>query len=114
MTWGPGCESSIGRMTAPWVPFQSAQSWWPVPDLTVMPRLLAPYRFDNLAEELVPWLGLVYGESWFSRPRTLREGANVVSIGLATKRDSPLARRTVTCCVFIRPLSSLTQRNALG
>lgn len=60
-------------MTAPWVPFLPDQLWWQVPDPAVMPRLLAPYRFDNRVGESVPWLTLVYGESWFTRPRPLRE-----------------------------------------
>ena len=60
-------------MPTRWVPCVPAQFWWQVPDPTVMPRLLAPYGFDNLAEERVPWLSLGYGDSWFSRPRPLRE-----------------------------------------
>ena len=65
-------------MTAPWVPFVPDQLWWLVPDLGVMPRLLAPYAFDNLAEERDPWLSLGYGDSWFSRPRPLREPSYIL------------------------------------
>lgn len=69
---GPWVGEGVRAMTVPWVPRQPDQLWWQVPDTAVMPRLLAPYRFDNLAEEGVPWLTLVYGESWFTRLRPLR------------------------------------------
>lgn len=59
-------------MTAPWVPRSPAQPWWPVAERRILPRLLAPCRWDHRAEEQVPWLSLAYGESWFSRPRPRR------------------------------------------
>ena len=66
-------------MTAPFVPFLPDQLWWQVPDPAVMPRLLEPYRFDNLVGESLPWLTLVYGESWYTRPRPLREPSYALS-----------------------------------
>jgi len=74
--WALTCERA---MTAPWVSWVPAQLWWFVPDPAVMPRLLAPYPFDNRAEEQVPWLSLGYGDSWFSRPRPLREPSYTLS-----------------------------------
>ena len=67
-------------MPTRWVPFVPDQLWSLVPDPRVMPRLLAPYMFDNLAEERVPWLSLGYGDSWYSRPRPLREPTYTLSM----------------------------------
>ena len=67
-------------MSAPWVRWVPDQLWWLVLDPVVMPRLLAPYAFDNRVEEQVPWLSLGYGESWFTRRRLLREPTYTLSL----------------------------------
>lgn len=67
-------------MPTPWVPFVPDQLWSLVPDTRSLPRLLAPYAFDNLAAEQVPWLSLGYGDSWYSRPRPLREPSYTLSM----------------------------------
>ncbi len=76
---GPWVGEDVCVMTVPWVPWQPDQFWWQVLDTAVMPRLLAPYRFDNLAAASVPELSLVYGESWYTRPRPLREPSYALS-----------------------------------
>ncbi len=76
---GPWLGEDVRAMTVRWVPFSPDQLWWQVPDPAVMPRLLEPYRFDNLVGESLPWLTLVYGESWYTRPRPLREPSYALS-----------------------------------
>jgi hypothetical protein len=67
--WAWRCERA---MTVPWVPRAAEQAWGLVVERIVLPWLLAPFHWDNRAEEQVPWRSLAYGESWFSRPRPPR------------------------------------------